>query len=163
MSETWKRIDLEGGGLQAANRRLAATLRSRRTAYLLWFGFAVGAHRFYLRSPTGGVAWCAASLASLLLYRLESWAGVAAGCAWLLVALAELWWIDRRVTRLNKALRMEAILGAGAAAPPGYRGRFVDDGEAQAAAASPPRAAGFAEQERLLAEIEQRKREPPSR
>ncbi len=162
MSETWKRIDLEGGGLQAANRRLTAALRSRRTAYLLWLGFAVGAHRFYLRAPRGGTAWCVASLATLLLYRLESWAGIAAGCALLLVALAELWWIDRRVTQLNKALRMEAVLGAAAGPPPGYRGRFVDDGEAEASAAAPPRAAGFAEQERLLAEIAQRKRRPPS-
>ncbi|HSH07006.1 MAG TPA: hypothetical protein VLA41_05035 [Burkholderiales bacterium] len=113
MREAWKRIDLEGGGLQAANRRLTATLRSRRSAYLLWPGCAVGAHRFYLHSPRGGVAWC---VASLLLYRFGTDAGVAAGCTLLLLALAELWWIDRRVTRLNTALRMEAVLGAGAGA-----------------------------------------------
>jgi TM2 domain-containing membrane protein YozV len=157
MSEAWKRIDLEGGGLQAANRRLAATLRSRRTAYLLWLAFAVGAHRFYLRSPLGGIAWCVASGATLLLAGALPWAGVGAALAGLAGAIGELWWIDRRVTQLNKALRMRAYLGAGPGAPPGYRGRFVDD--AQDASAAPPRAPGFAEQERLLAEIERRKRD----
>jgi TM2 domain-containing membrane protein YozV len=156
MSDAWKRIDLAGEGLQAANRRLTARLRSRRVAYLLWLGFALGAHRFYLRAPVGGIAWCLASVATLLLYRSASWAGVAAALALLAWALADLWWIDRRVTRLNKALRMETYLGAGPGAPPGYRGRFVDGEDAQDGGA--PRAPGFAEQERLLAEIERRKR-----
>jgi len=159
MRQAWKRIDLEGGGLQAANRRLAATLRSRRTAYLLWLACAVGAHRFYLRSPVGGLAWCVASAATLALWRLGTWPGVAAGLALLVWALADLRWSDRRVTALNKALRMAAYLGAGPGAPPGYRGRFVDGGEAQDSAAQPPpRAPGFAEQARLLGEIERRKR-----
>ena len=163
MSEAWKRIDLEGGGLQAANRRLAAALRRRRTAYLLWLAFPAGAHRFYLRSPALGAAWCVASLAGLALYALEPRAGIAAGVALAAWALAELWWIDRRVTGLNKALRMQAFLGAGPGAPPGYRGRFgADDavgappGDATRAA---PRAPGFAEQERLLAELERRRRD----
>ena len=154
MSETWKRIDLEGGGLQAVNRRLAAALRRRRTAYLLWLAFPFGAHRFYLRSPLGGVAWCVASAASLALLRGAGGAGLAAVAVLLVLALAELWWIDRRITRLNKALRTQAYLGAAPGAPPGYRGRFGDGAEA---AQSSPRAAAFAEQERLLAEIERRK------
>lgn len=166
MSDAWKRIDLEGGGLQAANLRLAAALRSRRTAYLLWLACIVGAHRFYLRSPRGGVAWCVASVAALALYRLAPPAGIAAAAALLAWAIADLWWIDRRVTRLNKALRIEAYLGAGPGAPPGFRGRFVDDAQADAASASSTsstadaarRTPGFAEQERLLAEIERRKR-----
>lgn len=159
MSEAWKRIDLEGGGLQAANRMLAARLRSRRIAYLLWLGFALGAHRFYLRSPLGGAAWCLASGTTLLiLLRGASWAGLGAALVLLGAGLAELWWIDRRVTRLNKALRIETYLGARPGAPPGYRGRFVDDAQDASASrsAQPP---GFAEQERLLAEIARRKRD----
>jgi len=163
MSDAWKRIDLEGEGLQAANRRLAVALRRRRTAYLLWLAFFVGAHRFYLRAPAGGAAWCVASVATLALYRLAPWAGIGAAAALLAWAIADLWWIDRHLTRLNKALRIEAYLGAGPGAPPGFRGRFVDDAQADAAAASATsdaagRAPGFAEQERLLAEIERRKR-----
>lgn len=158
MSEAWKRIDLDGGGLQAANRRLASRLRSRRVAYLLWLGFALGAHRFYLRDLVGGIACCLASLATLALVLSTSWAGVAAALGLLAWALADLWWIDRRVTRLNKALRIETYLGAGPGAPAGYRGRFVDGDEAQKASA--PRAPGFAEQERLLADIARRKRSP---
>lgn len=158
MSDAWKRFDLEGGGLQAANRRLVTKLRSRRTAYLLWIGFALGLHRFYLRAPIGGIGWCLASVATLLLLRSTTWSGFAAGLTLLVWALADLWWIDRRVTRLNKALRMETYLGAGPGAPRGYRGRFVDGEDARQTAT--PRAAGFAEQERLLAEIERRKRGP---
>jgi TM2 domain-containing membrane protein YozV len=160
MSEAWKRIDLDGGGLQAANRRLASQLRSRRVAYLLWLGFALGAHRFYLRNPAGGIACCLASLATLVLVLNAGWAGVGVGAAVALFAwaLADLWWIDRRVTRLNKALRIDTYLGAGLGAPSGYRGRFVDGEDAQDAAA--PRATGFAEQERLLADIARRKRSP---
>jgi hypothetical protein len=162
MRDAWKRIDLEGGGLQAANRRLAGALRSRRTAYLLWLACLVGAHRFYLRAPAGGAAWCVASVATGALYRLAPWAGIGAAAALLAWAIVDLWWIDRRVTRLNKALRMQAYLGAGPGAPPDFRGRFVDDAQADAAstsATSPAagRMPGFAEQERLLAEIERRK------
>lgn len=163
MSEAWKRIDLEGEGLQAANRRLASQLRSRRVAYLLWLGFALGAHRFYLRDPAGGIACCLASLATLVLVLNAGWAGVGVGAALALLAwaLADLWWIDRRVTRLNKALRIETYLGAGPGAPAGYRGRFVDgDHEHHAPDAAAPRAPGFAEQERLLADIARRKRSP---
>jgi TM2 domain-containing membrane protein YozV len=117
MSDAWKRIDLGGGGLQEANLRLARQLRRRRTAYLLWLGFPLGLHRWYLKDRAGALAYCALSLGTLFVAPLAA--------AALLFALSDLWWIDQRVTRLNKALRMQAYLRPGAEGPTkSYTERF---------------------------------------
>ena len=152
MSEAWKRIDLEGEGLQQANLRLARALRRPRTAYLLWLAFPLGAHRAYLREPRGAWAYRAASLVAIVLLALDWRAGAALGGILVAAALADLYWIGRRVISLNKELRMQAYLRPVAGAPPGFRGRFTDDAQA-------PRPPSFAEQERLLAEIERRKKQ----
>ena len=152
MSEAWKRIDLEGEGLQQANLRLARALRRPRTAYLLWLAFPLGAHRAYLREPRGAWAYRAASLVAIVLLALDWRAGAALGGILVAAALADLYWIGRRVISLNKELRMQAYLRPVAGAPPGFRGRFTDDPQA-------PRPPSFAEQERLLAEIERRKKQ----
>lgn len=104
MKRSWKRLDLEGGGLQAANLRLARTLRRRGVAYALWLAFPLGAHRWYLKEPWGALAYCGLSAAAAFLPALA-----AAAAAF---ALFDLWWIDRRVTALNKRLRMQAFLGS---------------------------------------------------
>jgi hypothetical protein len=116
MGNSWKRQDLGGGGLQQANLALARTLRKRRTAYALLILFPVGAHRWYLAEPGGALAYCL----------LSALAGIAwpFGAAALAFALFDIWWIDRRVTALNKRLRMQALLGAGPAPPAGFAGRF---------------------------------------
>jgi len=152
VSEAWKRIDLEGEGLQQANLRLARALRRPRTAYLLWLAFPLGAHRAYLREPRGAWAYRAASLVAIVLLALDWRAGAALGGILVAAALADLYWIGRRVISLNKELRMQAYLRPVAGAPPGFRGRFTDDAQA-------PRPPSFAEQERLLAEIERRKKQ----
>ena len=152
MSEAWKRIDLGGEGLQQANLRLARALRRPRTAYLLWLAFPLGAHRAYLREPRGAWAYRAASLVAIVLLALDWRAGAALGGILVAAALADLYWIGRRVISLNKELRMQAYLRPVAGAPPGFRGRFTDDAQA-------PRPPSFAEQERLLAEIERRKKQ----
>ena len=64
MTESWKRLDLGGGGLPQANLRLARALRKRRTAYLLRIAFPVGAHRWYLREPIGAIVYCVLALAA---------------------------------------------------------------------------------------------------
>jgi len=155
MRSAWRDLDLAGGGLQEANRELARSLRSRRIAYLLWLFFPLGAHRFYLAEPIGGLVYVAAS-ATLAAFHALGWTGAAVAPAALLVSLAafDLWWTDRRVTALNKRLRMQAYLRPVPGAPPGFEGRLTDAGDAAAS-----RPASFSEQERLLAEIERAKRD----
>ena len=155
MTEAWKTLDLAGGGLQEANRILARVLRRKRTAYLLWLLFPVGAHRFYLAHARGGLAFAGGS-AMLLAAGLAGWT---AG-AWIVAsalaafALLDLRWIDRRLTELNKRLRMQAYLRPVPGAPPGFSGRMAD--EADTSGTRPP---SFLEQERLLADIERAKRD----
>lgn len=103
MRSSWKRTDLGGAGVQALNLRLARVLRRRRTAYLLWIAFPAGAHRWYLKEKFGALAYCLLSLAAAI-WAAEIFVGAAA------FALFDLWWIDRRVSALNKRLRMELSL-----------------------------------------------------
>jgi len=152
VSEAWKRLDLGGEGLQQANLRLAAALRRPRTAYLLWLAFPLGAHRAYLRESRGAWSYRVASLLALACLALDWRASAALAGVVLAAALYDLRWIGRRVTEVNKALRMRAYLRPVAGAPAGFRGRFGDDGE------PPSRPPSFAEQESLLAAIERRKR-----
>jgi len=92
VSDAWKRLDLSGGGLQEANLRLAAALRRRRTAYLLWLAFPLGAHR------------------ALGLLLVDARAAGAVALAMLAVALVDLVRLEARLTRLNKAIRMQIYL-----------------------------------------------------
>jgi hypothetical protein len=110
VSDAWKRIDLSGGGLQEANLRLAASLRRRRTAYLLWLAFPLGAHRAYLHDRAGAWAFRLGSAAALGLLPLDRRAAALAALALLAAALYDLVRMDARVTRLNKAIRMQIYL-----------------------------------------------------
>jgi len=103
MSEAWKKMDLAGGGLQQANLRIARALKKRPVAYALLALFPAGAHRWYLREPVGAAAYLALSAAA--------WFWWPAALAGVCFAAFDAWWIDRRVTTLNKRLRMQAYLG----------------------------------------------------
>jgi hypothetical protein len=149
VSGGWQGRDLGGGGLQAANRILAQRLKRRPRAYALLLLAPTGLHRAYLDAPHGAWAWRAATLAVAGLWWWQpaaGWAGVAVLAA---AAIADAFWIDRRVTALNKRLRREVYLGHGATPPAGFRGRDPD--------AAAGRVASFAEQERLLRELAKRK------
>lgn len=132
MSKAWKELDLEGGGLQAVNARLAREMRTRPAAYAAWILFPLGLHRFYLREPLGGAGFLALSAATLAL------AGFGPAAWWLLPliigvswALVDLWWIDRRVTDYNKELRKQLFLRKGHKPPQDYRGRYTSDEDAR--------------------------------
>lgn len=110
MSDAWKRLDLAGGGLQEANLRLAAALRRRRTAYLLWLAFPLGAHRAYLHERAGAWAYRLASAAALGLLWIDARAAAAVALLVLAVALYDLARLDSRLTKLNKTIRMQVYL-----------------------------------------------------
>lgn len=110
MSDAWKRLDLAGGGLQQANLRLAATLRRRRTAYLLWLAFPLGAHRAYLHDRAGSWAYRLASAAAFGLLWFDARAAAAVALVIGAFALYDLARLESRLTRLNKTLRMQVYL-----------------------------------------------------
>lgn len=160
-------MDLEGGGLQSTSLRLARVLRHRRRAYALWLAFPLGLHRDYLAARKSAWAWRLATLVTAATIAVWSDPRVAAAAAAVMLAFAvyDLFWIDRRVTALNKALRKDVYLSKTApGAPSGFRGRFTDEPAPPAADqdAVRPRILSFAEQERVLREIAARRRKDPA-
>jgi hypothetical protein len=147
LSEAWKRLDLGGAGLQRANMELAGRLKRRGHAWILLLAAPLGLHRAYLEDRSGAWLWRIASLVTVgaAFWNLRVAAGLVA--ALLAAAAYDAWWIDRRVTGLNKRIRRDVFL-AGQAPPPGYTGRVIDEPGS--------RAPSFAEQERLLRELAHR-------
>jgi hypothetical protein len=141
LSEGWKRLDLAGAGLQRANLELAARLKRRGRAWALLAAAPLGLHRAYLDDPKGAWGWRFATAVALGA-ALWDWRLAAALVAGMVVALGhDAWWIDRRVTALNKRIRRQVFL-AGEPPPPGYAGRDPN---------LPRRhPSSFAEQERAL-------------
>lgn len=155
MSGKWQELDLGGGGLQAANLRLARTLRRRRVAWGLLLVFPLGLHRRYLGEPRSAVAFPALTAAAAA----GGFAGMTALALGALLALAvllvhDLFTMEGRIAAYNKRLRMAVYLSGSAGAPAGYRGRFADAETGTTPAATAPTAA---EQETLLQEIAARK------
>lgn len=146
MNPKWQKLDLEGGGLQAMNLRLARTLRRRGTAWALLLLFPLGAHRWYLHETGWAITY--------LLLTLAAAAGGLAGWPWLLLSLPllllllviDIAGLDNRIAAFNKRLRMAAYLSPGAGAPADFRGRIP----AETGRQTPARVPGFAEQEKLL-------------
>ncbi len=106
----WQQMDLQGGGLQGLNLSLKKALRKRGFAYALWLLFPLGLHRLYLREPWGAMAYVLLTLGTWLLWQ-SPWAWVPPALM-MALALFDLYWIDQRVTALNKRIRMEAFFRA---------------------------------------------------
>ena len=179
MSEAWKQLDLEGGGLQSANLRLAALLRKRGTAFALLALFPLGLHRDYLHDRRGAWIYRGATLLSggiwLAGYALPGLMVMALAAA---CAACEAFRMEDAVARVNKQLRMRVYLGQSAGTPPGFKGHYTDsndsipedtqparerrDGadEAQSTAThgDNPRVRSFAQQEKMLREMAETRR-----
>lgn len=158
MSDAWRKLDLAGGGLQSANMRLAQVLRRRGRAGALLCLFPLGLHRDYLHDRRGAWAYRAATLAGGVALYLDQ--GLPAGILFALqaaFAVRDLLRLDDTVAAINKALRMQVYLGQSGGAPAGFAGHYTDDGTGPEAAARPQpgqRAPSFAEQEKLLRELQ---------
>ncbi len=177
MSEAWKQqTELDGGGLWAANVRLARLLRRRRIAYALLLAFPLGLHRAYLHDHRGAWLYRSLSAASLILalagMGLASLAPLGAAA---LLAAYDAFQVENRLVALNKRLRMQVYLSQGQGAPQGFRGRYTDDDLADYLAAKEAERAGhggreapygqgrrapsFAQQEAMLRALARRKPE----
>ena len=157
MTAKWRELDLQGGGLQAANLRLAQALRRRNVVWSLLLIFPLGAHRWYLGERRSAALFPLLSAAAAAC-ALQGWMAATVSVLLALGALLayDLLTLEQRIVAANKRLRMAAYLGQGAAAPPGYRGRQVTDPDTPDAAA-PRRVPTLAEQETLLREIARRR------
>ena len=178
MSQAWKKIDLEGSGLQAANMKLARLLKRRGLAYSLLALFPLGLHRDYLGSPVGAWAYRAGSvLAVAALWIGLPWLAAGLAIALLGFAVYDIRWIDNRVAALNKKARVEVLKTTATPPPVGYKGRYTDEApngpdnledyvkikeqergghtpfDQAAPEAQPKRAPSFAEQEAMLREM----------
>jgi hypothetical protein len=170
MSDTWRKIDLAGGGLQSANVRLARLLRKRGVARALFALFPLGLHRDYLHDRRGAWLYRAATLIGVVaLLSGHSWiAGLVltAGAAFAIYDFARL---EDAVARVNKKLRMQVYLSQTAGAPAGFGGHYTDEPQPETLAQPPAgpdvapetraeeRTASFAEQERRLRELAARR------
>jgi hypothetical protein len=153
VSEAWRGLDLGGGGLQAANIRLAQALKRRSRAYGLLAVFPLGLHRAYLDDRRGAWLYRAASLVALASIAVD-WRLAALVAALVAAALLyDCFWIERRLVALNKTIRTRVYLSQAPGAPQGFKGQYTDDD----AAVHAPHAPSFAEQERLLRELAKRR------
>lgn len=157
MTAKWRKLDLEGGGLQSANLRLARSLRRRNVAWGLLLIFPLGVHRWYLGDRRSAVLFPLLSVIAAIC-ALAGWTTASLTALLPVGALLayDILTLERRITATNKRLRMAVYLGQGAAAPPGYRGRFGEEAAAPDSA-TPRRVPTFAEQEALLREINRRR------
>jgi hypothetical protein len=149
VSEAWRGLDLGGGGLQAANIRLAQTLKRRSRAYGLLAVFPLGLHRRYLDDPRGAWLYRAAAALAVIGVFVDWRVAVVIGALIAAALVHDIFWIERRVVALNKAIRTKVYLSQAPGAPEGFKGRYTDDAEP----ARPARVPSFAEQERLLREL----------
>lgn len=178
MSEAWKKIDLEGSGLQAASVKLAKLLKRRGVAYALLMLFPLGFHRAYLASAAGAWVYRAGSILSVAALWIDlPWVAATFAIVLLIFALYDIRWIDNRVAALNKKARIEVLKTTGAPPPTGYKGRYTDEApngpdnleeyvkikeqergghtpiDKTAPEDKPKRAPSFAEQEAMLREM----------
>lgn len=176
--KTWEKLDLQGGGLQSANIRLARGLKRPLVAYLWWCLFPLGAHAIYLDRPRRAFSYAGASAATAILYLAtrDALALLPLAVAFL-VALYDLVRIRQWIVECNKQIRMGIYLNQTPGAPEGFKGRF-DDGllaehpaeeeqgkpghslEPAQARSTPGRVPSFAEQEALLRELAKKSVKP---
>jgi TM2 domain-containing membrane protein YozV len=127
VSKAWRAQDLAGGGLQAANLKLARLLRRRALAFSLLALFPLGLHRFYLRDTRGGIGFLAASvLGSVAMLFDHVWLAGATGIVAIGFAVRDAVLMEHRIVALNKAIRTSVYLGQSATPHSGFKGRFRD-------------------------------------
>jgi TM2 domain-containing membrane protein YozV len=128
MSDAWKQLDLGGAGLQTVNARITSQMRRHRVAYPLAILFPLGAHRFYLGSVGGGLAYLALTAVALgLWFWAAAWMALIPLGLELAFLVFDLFWMDRYIVRFNKELRMAQFMRKGSKPPRNYRGRYTDE------------------------------------
>ena len=149
MSEAWRGLDLGGGGLQAANIRLAQALKRRPRAYARLAAFPLGLHRAYLDDPRGAWVYRGASVIALAAFAIDWRIALPIVCLIAGAVVHDFFWIERRIVALNKTIRVAVYLSQSPGAPHDFKGQYTDED----APVRAPRVPSFAEQEKLLREL----------
>ena len=175
MSEFWKNQNLDGNGLQTINQQYARLKRESTTAYLLCALFPLGAHQFYLKAPARGILFLILSLASAAAFFTSPLISTIIIGAELILLVVDIKNTDRNVVGFNKNLKMNLSLQSNTAAPKNFKGRYHDDTpiddylsikaneitafETKKNRSGKPRVYSFDEQEKLLKEMNKKKKE----
>ncbi|MFA5170516.1 MAG: hypothetical protein WC426_03040 [Sulfuriferula sp.] len=130
MSNAWKKLNLEGEGLQTTNLKLVEQMKQRKLAYKLLAIFPLGLHRDYLDEIRGAWVYRLATITIIALVILgHSMIGLALFAAIAAFAVYDIRWIEDRIAAINKALRIQAYKNKPATQmPKNYRGRYTDEG-----------------------------------
>jgi len=96
VSEAWRGLDLGGGGLQAANIRLAQALERRSRACGLLAVFLLGLYRAYLGDPRGDWLYRAASVVAVAAAVVDERPTILIGCLIAAALVLDSSWIERR-------------------------------------------------------------------
>ncbi|MEQ1668429.1 MAG: hypothetical protein ABL868_08260 [Sulfuriferula sp.] len=130
MSNAWKKLNLEGEGLQSANLKLVEQMKQRKLAYQLLAIFPLGLHRDYLDEVPGAWVYRLTTVAIIALFIFGfTWSALILLSAMSGFAIYDIRWIEDRVASINKALRIQAYKNKPATQmPKNFRGRYTDEG-----------------------------------
>jgi len=129
MSQSWKKLDLGGDGLQTINLQFNRLQKKLSSAIIYWCFFPLGLHQIYLRQYRKATLYLLLSSITIafLYFPLLDWR-IAAGVLGVL-SLWDLVNLPNDVTHFNKALKIELYLQKGKQMPADFRGRYTDDSE----------------------------------
>jgi len=178
MSEYWKHQNLDGNGLQTINQQYSRLQKNIRTAYFLCALFPLGVHQFYLKSAGRGTLFLGLSVITIILFAIPSISPIFASSLFLAeIALLgiDILKMDDQVIHFNKNLKMRLSLQTNTSPPEDFRGRYRDETpiddyvsiknneitafETKKNGAGKSRIFSFAEQEKLIKEMHQKKTE----
>ncbi|MFA7657412.1 NINE protein [Acidithiobacillus thiooxidans] len=132
MPKAWEKLDLQGAGVQSLQIRLQKLQKKPLWAYLYWFLFPFGAHRFYLEESWAWVFPLVTTAVVVLAVLGLLWEAIVVAVLMLAFALWDLSRISHWISTYNKELRKASWFARQTpAAPAGYQGR-TDTGEAPA-------------------------------
>lgn len=157
MAKNWQKMDLGAGGVQSVNLQFLRQRRSLGRGFLLWCMFPLAAHQFYLKRPLLGILQTGSLFVGIFLAAQQSPLGMPILVGVLLWYLFDLLKLPRWINDYNKQLRIALHQQSHAAAPQDFKAHYHD--EKTESSHTSKRVPSFAEQEALLKQIAEKKKE----
>lgn len=158
MKKTWQEHDLEGQGLQSINLAFATKRKTVKTAYLLATLFPLGLHQFYLGNYRRASIYIMLTVLLFALVNYLPFLSALLAFSEVVLLTKDIISMETAVANFNKQLKMQLALQEQQGAPKDFKGRYSDEGQsAENEKNSSDRILSFAEQERLLKEMNLKK------